>query len=195
MTRKSGTVSGNRRGRPRGFPLGADAEIRELWGGLITSLRGVRNKEYARVGAGAIVGPDGWLNPKHAWFATERRVRQGILTELGRIAMRFGRTTAVAMADKLADKVAAGELASTRDAAAWLRQARLRQSGCRKPATAGALERTITTTIINWMSEHPDATPALVGEALSGAYSLVEVVEDICKRRNGVAGASEEVAP
>ena len=50
--------------------------------------------------------------------------------------------------------------------------------------TAVVLEKVITTTIVNWLAKHRDATPALVGEALSGAYLMVEILEDIEKRKS-----------
>ena len=179
--RTAETVSEKRRrGRRPAFPLGEDAAITAVWGGLITTKRSLRNKQYCVEGARAIC-PEGQRTARYAWFANDQRCRQAVLVELGRIAMRYGDATARSMADELAHKAAAGELSTTREAAAWLRQARLRQSGTRKPATADALEKVITTTIITWMAEHPDATPALVAEALSGAHSLPEVLEDLRK--------------
>lgn len=193
----SETVAKNRkRGRPLAFPIGETVATASVWGDLVGTRRGLTNKMYAKAGAMAVC-PCGQRNPRHAWFANERRVRQAVLVELGRIARRYGAQTARDMADRLADKVAVGELSTTREAAAWLRQARLRQSGCRKPARADVLEKVITTTIINWIAEHPDAKPALVGEALSRAYSLVEILEDLKERKSAIVSETqvEDVAP
>jgi hypothetical protein len=43
-------------------------------------------------------------------------------------------------------------------------------------ASAGGLERLITTTIVTYLDQHPDATAALVQEALSGAYSFRQAI-------------------
>jgi hypothetical protein len=55
MTRKSETVSKTRmlgkRGRPPAFPIGEDVAVSSVWGGLITTKRSIRNKQYAAVGA------------------------------------------------------------------------------------------------------------------------------------------------
>lgn len=189
------TGSKNRRGRPRAFPAGVEAEAIAAWGEIVSTKRGLDNKSYAKIGAIAIC-PNGQPNPRHAWFASEQHIRQAVLAELGRIAKRHGAGVARKLADELADRVVAGEVATTREAAAWLRRVRLYQPGAKraKPATAEALAHVIITAVTNWMSEHPDATPAMLGEALSDAYSLVEVYEDMDKRKNGDARKSETVS-
>ena len=106
--RTAETVSEKRRrGRRPAFPLGEDAAITAVWGGLITTKRSLRNKQYCVEGARAIC-PEGQRTARYAWFANDQRCRQAVLVELGRIAMRYGDATARSMADELAHKAAAG---------------------------------------------------------------------------------------
>ena len=92
--------------------------------------------------------------------------------------MRYGDATAVKMADRLAAEVAAGELVTTREAAAWLRNRRLSVSGKPSKPTAAALESIINRTIVDYLTEHPAMTAALVQEALCGAYGFAEWLAD-----------------
>jgi len=174
-----------RRGRPPIFERKDDAVFRAIWGPDLGTTRTLRNKQYLACGQRAIK-PDGkLLNERYRWFAGDGRknYRQAVLVELGRIDIFYGEATAIAMADKLAEQVASGNLSTTREAAAWLRRARLSQSGRPSKATVDALERLITTTIIAYVAEHPDVTPEMVRQALCGAYELPEVLEDMDKRR------------
>jgi hypothetical protein len=171
-----------RRGRPPMFNPEFDAAIRGVWSDRITTKRSLRNKQYMARGTRAIRFYDE-PNERYRWFAGDgTRPRQAIFVELGRIAIRYGDATAVAMADKLVQHVIEGKLSTTREAAAWLRRARLSATGRSPEASAEALERLITTTIITWVSEHPDATPEMVRQALCGTYSLPEILEDMSKR-------------
>ncbi len=166
-----------RRGRPPSFLPEADAAVLVIWQGDINNRRTLRNKQYMSVGLGAI-RPDDKPNERHGWFAGEGKgYRQAVLVELGRIADAFGDAIALTMADKLANMVGAGEVSTTREAAACLRRARLSLTGKPSQASAAALEDLIVTTIINYVSEHPDASSALVQEALCGACTVAEAME------------------
>lgn len=170
-----------RRGRPPSFVPEADAAIHAVWQGQINTRRTLRNKQYMVLAVRAI-SPDGKRNARYGWLAGDgKNHRQAILVELGRIAGRYGDATAVAMADELASQVKDGNLSNTREAAAWLRRRRLSAGGKPSTATSSALEDLITTTIINYLGEHPDATAALVQEALCGAYSFAERLADMEK--------------
>ena len=97
-----------------------------------------------------------------------------MLVELGRIAVRYRDAVACEMPDKVAAAVATGEFKTTREAASWLRCARLSTSDKPTEASALALERLIITTINKYLDEHPDAAAELVKEALDGAYGFAE---------------------
>jgi hypothetical protein len=158
-----------RRGRPPAFDAGFDAAVRAGWGDLVLTKRSFRNKGYL-TRAIRVVRPDGKLNERYRWFAGEgKSFRQAVLVELGRIAVQLGDATAVTMADRLADIADEGELTTTRAAAACLRRARLSLAGKPSEASADALERLIITMIDGYLDQHPDATAALVQEALLGA--------------------------
>jgi hypothetical protein len=125
MSIKSETASANRgRGRKPAFSIGEDVAISSVWGGLITTRRSIRNKQYAAVGARAIC-PDGRPDPRHAWLATNDKARQSVLTELGRIARRQGNEAARVMANQVVEMVAAGAISTTREAESFLRETRL----------------------------------------------------------------------
>jgi hypothetical protein len=168
-TRNSESVSQEpRRGRRPVFEPTDDAAVLSVYSDLITTKRSLRNKQYSVLGLRAI-RPEGVdkPNPRHNWFAGDgRNYRQAVLVQLGRIAARFGDAVAMTMADKVADGVAAGDFTTTRDAAAWLRWARLSTSEKPTEASADALERLVVTTIKNYLVDHPDATDGLVEEAL-----------------------------
>jgi hypothetical protein len=166
----SETVSEKRRrGRPSAFEREDDRKSCLLYPD-VTTKRSIRSKQYVILGLRAI-RPDGVekINPYHDWFAGlgKGQHRQAVLVELGRIAVQPNNATALDMANKLADRVAAGEFKTTRQAAAWLRWARL--STCNKVpfATALALAKLLITTIMNFMADHPEADADLVNDALA----------------------------
>src|SRR5262249_452570 len=144
-----------------------------LWPEVRTK-RSIQNKGYMSR-ACSIFRPDNKLNERYRWFAGEGKSwRQAVLVELGRIGVSYGDVTAIAMADKLVGQLESGDLSTTREAAAWLRRARLSAVGRPSKATVDALERLITTTILTYVTEHPDTTTAMVQKALWGAYSIAK---------------------
>jgi hypothetical protein len=78
-------------------------------------------------GQRAIIRSDGQADPRYAWLATNDKARQGVLTELGRIARQYGEERARMMADLIAEMAAAGAISTTREAEVFLREARLRK--------------------------------------------------------------------
>jgi hypothetical protein len=165
----------------------SDAMMRALYPEVRTT-RSIRNKQYLGLGLRAICTQDKHPSEQHPWiFRNEGRVRQAVLVELGRIAARYGAEIAKQMADRLEAEVAAGELVTTREAAAWLRNRRLSVS--RKPSkgTATALESILNRTIVDYLTEHPDMTGALVQEALCGSYGFAEWLADKEKKAAIVA--------
>jgi hypothetical protein len=95
----------------------------------------------------------------------------------------FNDATALEMADQLADRVKAGEFKTTRQAAAWLRRARLSASNNKPIAISQALEELITTTIKNSLFDHPDADANLVIDAL----------ENVGDRRSDVTAPTRSI--
>jgi hypothetical protein len=171
---KKETVSDNgRRGRPQAFGPDMDAAIAIAWEGATMTKRTTRNKQYIIMAQRAISldgQGDGEFHEHHGWFVGGgRNYRQTVLAELGRIAVRYGDVTARAIADELADKVLSGEITTTRQAASWLRRCRLSASGKINMARAGGLQQALVAAIDSYLDQHPDATAALVRDAVCGA--------------------------
>lgn len=165
----------SKRGRP---PLFNSDAMRALYPEVRTT-RSIRNKQYLALGVRAICTADTHPSEQHPWiFRKDTRVRQAVLVELGRIAARYGAETAKKLAERLAAEVAAGQLLTTREAAAWLRNRRLSVSGKPSKGTAAGLESILNRTIVHYLTEHPDMTAALVQEALCGAYGFAEWLAD-----------------
>jgi hypothetical protein len=79
-----------------------------------------------------------------------------VLVGLGRIAAQHGDATALAMADKVTDGAARGVFKTTREAASWLRHARLSVFAKPPQASAVVLERLVITTVNNYLVDHAD---------------------------------------
>jgi hypothetical protein len=172
MARKSATASKNPRGRPRIFPIGEDVAAKAQFGGMVTTTQGLRNKQYA-IAAATVLFPAGQRDARYAWIATDAKMRQAVLVEIGRIAVRFGAETARAVADGAVTRAAAGQFATTKQAAAWIRNGRLEELSAVRPVGAGALQAVILSAVRGWLGEHPNATPVMVQEALGAAARVL----------------------
>jgi len=172
MGRKSATASINPRGRPRVFSMGSEVAARAQFSGMVNTTRGLRNKQYAIEAARALF-PGGQREPRYAWIATDAKMRQAVLVEIGRLAVRFGPETARAVADSVVARAAPGQLTTTKQAAAWIRNGRLEELNVVRPVSSGALQGVVLTAVRGWLAEHPNASSLLVQEALGAAARVL----------------------
>jgi hypothetical protein len=172
MARKSETASTKLRGRPRIFPIGEEVAAKAQFGGMVSTTRGLRNKQYA-IAAARVLFRGGQRDPRYAWIATDAKMRQAVLVEIGRIAVRFGPDTARAVADSVVARAAAGRFTTTKQAAAWIRNGRLEELDVVRPASSGALQGIVVTAVRGWLAEHPNASSRLVQEALGAAARVL----------------------
>jgi hypothetical protein len=126
----SETVSKKRRGRPRVLELdpAQEARMHGLYDRPDQCRRSYVNFKYEVASLRALRPEgqdDGPPDPRYAWFAGARRNwRRGVLTELDRVVYQFGVPIARMFADRLAERVADGDIRTTRAAVAWVREVR-----------------------------------------------------------------------
>jgi hypothetical protein len=118
-------AASKKRGRPRALAFDADLEaiFRSVFAGKCD--RSMLNGKYAALAAKAVStdGNPDHPDPRYSWFSG-LRLRLGVMTELGRLANRWGDDIAQYVADELIVRVNDGRITTTRQAELWILRAR-----------------------------------------------------------------------